>query len=101
VHYTVELIGVDDLRVDGDNRGLFTIKLVGFSESLPGLGLSTARRSHGEHTMTNSQKLTKLNDLEDISIIGENLKFLSSLVNDSFEFHVSLTDRVNSREKIT
>jgi hypothetical protein len=101
VHNTVELVSVHDLGVDRYNRGLLAVELVGLGESLPGSRFTTSGRSHSEHTMANSQELTKLYDLEDIGLIGEHLKFFSSLVDDSFEDHVSLSDGVNSGEEIS
>ena len=61
---TIELVSVDDLGVDGDNRGLLAVKLVGLGKSLPGLGLSTSRGSHSEDTMSNFKKLTKLDNFQ-------------------------------------
>jgi hypothetical protein len=98
---TIELVGVDDLGVDGDNGGLLAVKLVGLGKSLPGLGLSTSGGSHGEDAMANSQELTELYDLKDVSFIGEHLEFFGGLVDGAFEFHVSLSDGVNSGEEIS
>ena len=98
---SIELVGVDDLGVDWDNGGLLAVKLVGLGKGLPGLRFSTAGGSHGEDTMANSQELTKLHNLKDVSFIREHLEFSGSCIDLAFELHISHSNGVNSGEKIS